>query len=143
MKVTDKDGAYDTKSTTVDVGTGAFLPPLANQPVADKLKNGQVLPVKIHLTDCSGAGVNNLTPAIRLVKGDKTPPTENTTDLIEPVSVSSADTSGVMRRHGQRRLHLQHARRPAEGRPRCGVHHCDLPVWADNPASSWGMSSSR
>ena len=100
VKVTDKDGAYDTKSTTVNVGTGAFLPPLANQPVADKLKNGQVLPVKIHLTDCSGGAVTNLTPAIRLVKGDKTPPIESSADLIEPVSVSSADTSGVMRGMG-------------------------------------------
>ena len=100
VKVTDKDGAYDSKTTTVDVGTGAFLPPLANQPVADKLRDGQVLPVKIHVSDCSGAAITNLAPAIRLVKGDKTPPPENTTDLIEPQSVSSADTSGVMRSIG-------------------------------------------
>src|SRR5439155_3520278 len=66
VKVTDDDGGYDTASTTIKVGTGAFQPPMTNQPVTDKLKNGQVLPVKVHVNDCSGAAATTLAPAIRL-----------------------------------------------------------------------------
>jgi hypothetical protein len=97
VKITDKDGGFDTKTTTVGVGTGAFLPPMTNQPVTDKLRNGQVLPVKIQITDCNGAGVNNLTPAIRLVAGDQTTLPDDTAVTITPGSVSAADTTGVMR----------------------------------------------
>jgi hypothetical protein len=97
VKVTDDDGAFDTASTTIHVGSGTFQPPMTNQPVTDKLKNGQVLPVKVHITDCSGAAANGLTPAIRLVAGDTTPQTDDSTALITPGSVSAADTNGYMR----------------------------------------------
>jgi hypothetical protein len=100
VTITDKDGSSDTKTTTVGVGTGAFLPPLTNQPVYNKLKNGQVLPVKIQITDCNGAGVNNLTPAIRLVSGDQTTIPDDTAVPITPPSVSNADTTGQMRSSG-------------------------------------------
>jgi hypothetical protein len=100
VKITDKDGASDTKTTTVQVGTGAFLPPMTNQPVTNKLKNGQVLPVKIQITDCNGAGVNTLQPAIRLVAGDQTAIFDDSAVTITPPSVSSADTTGVMRSNG-------------------------------------------
>src|SRR5207248_3077025 len=53
VKITDKDGGSDTKTITVGVGSGAFLPPVTNTPVTNKLKNGQVLPVKIQITDCN------------------------------------------------------------------------------------------
>src|SRR5207249_3698169 len=75
VKVTDKDGgsnAGSTQTITVGVGIGAFQPPMTNQPVTNKLKNGQVLPVKIQITDCGGAPVNGLSPAIRLSEGDQT-----------------------------------------------------------------------
>jgi hypothetical protein len=100
VKIADKDGGFDTKTTTVGVGTGAFLPPMTNQPVTNKLKNGQVLPVKIQITDCNGAGVNNLNPAIRLGEGDQTATPDDAVVSITPDSVSSADTSGVMRSSG-------------------------------------------
>jgi len=100
VKITDKDGGFDTKTTTVGVGTGAFLPPMTNQPVTNKLKNGQVLPVKIQITDCNGAGVNNLNPAIRLVAGDQTTVYDDSSVPITPPSVSAADTNGVMRSSG-------------------------------------------
>ena len=100
MKITDKDGGFDTKTTTVGVGTGAFLPPMTNQPVTNKLRNGQVLPVKIQITDCNGAGVNNLTPAIRLVAGDQTTVYDDSAVAITPPSVSAADTNGQMRSSG-------------------------------------------
>jgi hypothetical protein len=100
VKVTDDDGGYDTASTTIKVGTGAFQPPMTNQPVTDKLKNGQVLPVKVHVNDCSGAAATTLTPAIRLVKGDLTPQSDDTMTTITPTSTSAADTTGVMRSSG-------------------------------------------
>jgi hypothetical protein len=100
VKVTDDDGGYDTASTTIKVGTGAFQPPMTNQPVTDKLKNGQVLPVKVHVNDCGGAAATTLAPAIRLLKGDLTPQNDDGTTTITPTSVSSADTTGVMRSSG-------------------------------------------
>jgi hypothetical protein len=97
VKITDKDGAYDTASTTVSVGTGAFLPPMTNQPVTDKLRNGQVLPVKVEIQDCNGQPVTNLQPAIQLKRGDLTQSADDSLVTITPESVSSADTNGVMR----------------------------------------------
>jgi hypothetical protein len=100
VTITDKDGASDTKTIGIQVGTGGFLPPMTNQPVTNKLKNGQVLPVKIQITDCNGAGVNNLTPAIRLVEGDQTSVPDDSAVAITPTSVSNADSTGVMRSSG-------------------------------------------
>ena len=100
MKITDKDLGYDTRTTTVGVGTGGFLPPMTNQPVTNKLKNNQVLPVKIQITDCNGVGQNNLVPAIRLGAGDQTTTSDDAVVSITPPSVSNADTTGVMRSSG-------------------------------------------
>jgi hypothetical protein len=101
VKITDKDGAFDEETiNTIQVGTGGFLPPMTNQPVTNKLKNGQVLPVKIQITSCTGAGVNNLAPAIRLLEGDQTGTFDDSVVTITPESVSNADTSGVMRSNG-------------------------------------------
>jgi hypothetical protein len=95
--VTDDDAGSAIGSTSVSIGTGRFEAPMTNQPVTNKLKNGQTLPVKITLTDCNGLGVTGLTPAIRLVKGDQTATFDDPTVTITPQSVSSADTTGVMR----------------------------------------------
>jgi hypothetical protein len=100
VKIADKFGLFDTKTTSVSVGTGGFLPPMTNQPVTNKLRNGQVLPVKIQITDCNGVGVNNLTPAIRLNEGDQTSVPDDASVLIQPPSVSNADTTGFMRSSG-------------------------------------------
>jgi single-stranded DNA-binding protein len=100
-KVTDDDGGYHTFGPTpVNVGTGQFLPPVTNTPVTNKLKNGQVLPVKIKLIDCSGAPITNLSPAIVLKKGDMTVFNDDSVVAITPGSVSGADTTGVMRSSG-------------------------------------------
>ena len=98
--VRDDDGGSDSETTTVNVGTGGFQAPMTNQPVTNKLKNGQVLPVKVYFRDCTGAGINNLTPAIRLVEGDLTGAADDPTVTITPPSVSGADTDGVMRSSG-------------------------------------------
>jgi hypothetical protein len=98
VKVTDKDGGYGTKSTTVQVGTGEFLPPVSNTPVTDKLKNGQVLPVKVKIADCNGNPITGLAPTIVLKKGDLTDGVlDDSLFTVTPDSVSSADTNGVMR----------------------------------------------
>jgi hypothetical protein len=101
VRIVDKDGASDEKSLTIGVGTGAFLPPMTNQPVTNKLKNGQVLPVKIQITNCSGVGQNSLVPAIRLAAGDQTTtPDDVAVAITVPTSASNADTTGVMRSSG-------------------------------------------
>jgi hypothetical protein len=100
VNVSDDDGGSDAATTTIRVGTGVFQSPLTDGPVTNKLKNGQVLPVKVHITDCTGAGAASLTPAIRLVQGDTTPQNDDSTAQITPTSVSSADTTGVMRSQG-------------------------------------------
>jgi hypothetical protein len=102
VQVTDDDGgASNVAETTVGVGSGSFLPPMTNQPVTDKLKNGQVLPVKVKVADCAGAPVTSLAPRIELKSGDLTTGVaDDTTVTITPESVSSADTTGVMRSLG-------------------------------------------
>jgi hypothetical protein len=98
VKATDKDGGNDTKTATVQVGTGEFLAPMTNQPVTDKLKNGQVLPVKVRIADCSGNPIAGLSPSIVLKSGDLTVGVEDSSTMTVPVdSVSAADTNGVMR----------------------------------------------
>ena len=100
-KVTDDDGGFDTFGPTpVNVGTGEFLPPVTNTPVTNQLKNGQVLPVKVKLTDCNGVAITNLNPAIALKKGDLTSVNDDTITPITPPSVSNADTTGFMRTSG-------------------------------------------
>jgi hypothetical protein len=97
VKVTDDDGGSDTKSTSVNVGTGTWLPPLADQPVSDKLRNGQVLPVKVRIADCNGVAVTGLAPVIQLVKGDLTTVNDDGAEVITIGSVSAADTGTTMR----------------------------------------------
>jgi hypothetical protein len=98
VKVTDKDGGVGTQSKTISVGTGEFLPPMSGQPVTDKLKNGQVLPVKVRIADCNGNPIAGLSPKIELRQGDQTDGVlDDATTAITPESVSSADTTGFMR----------------------------------------------
>jgi hypothetical protein len=97
VKVTDDDGGSDTRSTSVNVGTGAWLPPLTDQPVSDKLRNGQVLPVKVRIADCNGVAVPGLAPVIQLVKGDQTAVNDDGAQLITVSSVSAADSGTTMR----------------------------------------------
>jgi hypothetical protein len=59
-----------------------------------------VLPVKVKLTDCSGAPITNLSPAIVLKKGDMTVFNDDSVVAITPGSVSGADTTGFMRSSG-------------------------------------------
>jgi subtilisin family serine protease len=96
VKVIDDDTGHIVATAIVNVGSGSFMAPMTNQPVTNKLKNGQVLPVKVQFTDCAGVGVTGLTPAIRLNAGDLTATFDDSTVTIA-TSVSGADTDGWMR----------------------------------------------
>lgn len=76
--------------------TAAFQAPIKDG-VRQVVKNGNVVLVKVRLTDCNSTSTTARTLSIRLVTGviDKSDVQDGTEALVE--SVSSADTSGVMR----------------------------------------------
>jgi hypothetical protein len=96
-KATDKDGGTSAavSSGNVNVYDGSFLAPL--KAASDNLvQKGRVLPVKISV----GCGTNlltGLTPDIRLFSGDPTAAVNEADFVVPAESVSSADTTGVMR----------------------------------------------
>jgi len=75
-----------------------FLPPLTDG-IFNQVQKGQVVPVKITIGGCGSAFLSPLSPAITLLKGDQDPNTDpGDPSLVVPVvSVSNADTSGIMR----------------------------------------------
>lgn len=95
----DKDGGISsavTSSAVVAIDS-AFLPPL-KPGVFNKVQRGQVVPVKID-AGCAGVLTSGLQPAIQLLSGDVDPstdPGDGSTD-VTTASVSSADTTGIMR----------------------------------------------
>jgi hypothetical protein len=78
-------GAYDAH----------FRPPL-DEGVYNAVQKGRVIPVKISI-GCNGQNLTDLSPAIQLLKGDKSDGTETSSDAIETFSSSAADTTGIMR----------------------------------------------
>jgi len=64
------------------------------------VKAGQVVPVKADL-ECGGVLQAGLTPSIQLFKGDVDPTTESGATTVSTMSVSAADTTGLMRAAGQ------------------------------------------
>lgn len=95
----DKDGGISapfTSSAVVAIDSG-FLAPL-KPGVFNKVQRGQVVPVKIN-AGCDGVMATGLQPAIQLLSGDVDPstdPGDGSTD-VPTESVSSADTTGIMR----------------------------------------------
>jgi hypothetical protein len=94
---TDKDdGASEPfASGAVSVYEAHFLAPL-NEGMVNTVQKGRVVPVKISI-GCGGNSLTGLSPAIQLLKGDFSPGTESLTDAVETLSVSAADTTGIMR----------------------------------------------
>lgn len=95
----DKDGGISAPFTSSAVVAldSAFLPPLTAG-TYNKVKGGQVVPVKINV-GCDGVLASGLAPAIQLLSGDVDPttdPGDGSTNLSTD-SVSSADTTGIMR----------------------------------------------
>src|SRR5215208_6767232 len=96
-KATDKDGGTSAavSSDSVNVYNASFAPPVDASPYINTAQKGKVIPVKISVS-CNG-NIANLSPSIQLLSGDKTDGSETISDEIETYSVSSADTTGVMR----------------------------------------------
>jgi large repetitive protein len=101
VTVTDNGGISDggvnhvIRTFTVSSFHGHFLAPL-KEGTNNLVQKGQVVPVKIDF-GCPGS-MPGLTPSIQLMKGDFTSDPESGLTPIDPtVSVSAADTTGVMR----------------------------------------------
>jgi hypothetical protein len=97
VTVTDDDGGATTYTYTgaVDHYTVAFQAPIQDN-VRNIVKQGNVIPVKLQITNCGGQPVLNKTLSIGYVQGDIYDDVDNG-DLQVPDSVSSADTTGFMR----------------------------------------------
>jgi hypothetical protein len=97
-KAKDKDdGLSDlfTKSNVVNVYSAHYLAPL-NEGMYNSVQAGRVVPVKISV-GCSG-NLTGLQPSIQMLKGEQDGGESTTgSDNVETLSVSSADTTGIMR----------------------------------------------
>ncbi|WP_199921516.1 PKD domain-containing protein [Intrasporangium calvum] len=95
----DKDNGVSAPFTSSAVMAldSEFLPPLQSG-TFNKVRGGQVVPVKISV-GCDGMLASGLSPAIQLLSGDVDPSTDPGDGSVDVVTetVSSADTSGVMR----------------------------------------------
>jgi hypothetical protein len=97
-KAADKDGGVSAPkalSNPITVYNASFLPPVDIAPYVNTVQKGRVIPVKISVS-CN-SNVTGLTPSIQLLSGDQSTGNETQADEIETYSVSSADTTGVMR----------------------------------------------
>jgi hypothetical protein len=101
---TDKDGGVSDPKTSgvVSVYEAHFQQPLDEgvyntvQKVPASSKTGRVIPVKISI-GCGATNLTGLSPAIQLLKGDKSDGSETSTDAVETYSSAKADITGVMR----------------------------------------------
>jgi hypothetical protein len=95
-KASDKDAGTSAavSSASVNVYNASYLPPL-NEGMQNLVQKGRVIPVKISV-GCD-TNLTGLQPSIQLLKGDQAAGTESGTDNVETLSVSSADTTGIMR----------------------------------------------
>ena len=68
--VTDGDSGLtatcDQKVTVLSAAIGSWRPPLAGQPVANKIKVGQVVPHKIRIADCQGLLPSGVTVTLKV-----------------------------------------------------------------------------
>jgi hypothetical protein len=78
VTVTDNDGGTSLASTSGPVGysfvynTSGILQPINLTGTRSSFKLGSTIPVKVKITDCSGAAVSGLTLTVRLQKLDNT-----------------------------------------------------------------------
>jgi hypothetical protein len=104
--VTDKDGLTTRGSFKITVAayvppntcdlTGTFLAPIKDGS-RNIVKLGNVIPVKVSVTDCNGNAVTNRTLSIRVASGVADPQDVEGESATISTSVASADTTGVMR----------------------------------------------
>jgi hypothetical protein len=97
VTLTDDDGGSVTYAYAggLDHYSVAFLAPIQDG-VRNIVKQGNVIPVKLQITDCSGQAVLGKTLSIGYIEGDLYDDADaGTLQVVE--SVSNADTSGFMR----------------------------------------------
>ncbi len=98
VSVTDKDGGTGSNSSSAGAVshlydmTGILAP--FNPDGSSVWKYGSTLPVKVRITDCSGAPVPGLAPNVGTLLSNSNNPSIN---LDETPSTSAADTTGIMR----------------------------------------------
>jgi hypothetical protein len=95
--VTDDDGGSVTYTyaLTIDTYSVAFQAPIQDG-VRNIVKQGNVIPVKLLITNCSGQAVLGRTLSIGYIEGDVYDDADNGS-LTVVDSVSNADTTGFMR----------------------------------------------
>ena len=106
VKVTDKDGGYGTSSSSTGAVSHLYTASGVLQPVNDTqahqdpsiFKYGSTIPVKIRVTDCTGAAVSGLSPQISVKKIAGSTPPSGVDETI--TSTSGADSGTTMRYDG-------------------------------------------
>jgi hypothetical protein len=95
--VTDDDGGSVTYTyaLTIDTYTVAFQAPIQDG-VRNIVKQGNVIPVKLQISNCAGQAVLGKTLSIGYIEGDVYDDADNGS-LTVVDSVSNADTTGFMR----------------------------------------------
>ena len=94
VTVTDDDSGVGSAGADVRVNFAVtVLPPLGDA-AKDIFKATSTIPVKISVADCDGSHPDDLEPRIKVVKTSGAPPPQ---EINEPVSMSAADTTGIMR----------------------------------------------
>ncbi len=95
ITITGRDDDDNTVTATQSVSKlykmSAILDPIKADSV---FKSGSTIPVKVRITDSTGAAVPDLAPTIRTGLHSTTTPS---TAINEPLSSSTADTTGVLR----------------------------------------------
>jgi VCBS repeat-containing protein len=96
VKAEDKDHGISEPVTSgkVSVYEAHFRRPL-DEGKENTVQKGRIILVKITV-GCGGNALTGLKPTIKLLNGDQTQATENSSDAIETLT-STADTTGVMR----------------------------------------------
>jgi PKD domain len=102
VTVTDDDGGSGSANNSANpvsfhynIGTTLLSPVNADNSSIFKL--GSTIPLKVNITDCSGAGVSGLSPDIRMIKTSSSAPL---TGVDEGISTQPNDTNWVMRGDG-------------------------------------------
>jgi hypothetical protein len=97
IAVTDDDGGMGSKNATSGFATlntpSSIMQPINSTGTRSGFKIGSSIPVKITVSDCSGAQVTTLTPTVSLSKVDSAPDV-----AVNEVVSTSTPTSGVTMR---------------------------------------------
>jgi predicted extracellular nuclease len=94
VTVTDDDGDSGSAGASVRVDYDVTVLPPLGDPGKHVFRSNSTIPVKIVVADCDGSRPSDLEPRIKVVKTSGSPPHQ---EINEPVSSSSADTTGIMR----------------------------------------------